>query len=226
MRIAVLAVQGAFAEHMEKLKKLGADCVALRQASDLEQEYDGLILPGGESTVQGKLLRELHMLEPLREKIRQGLPVLGTCAGLILLAEEISNDGNVYFGTLPVRVQRNAYGRQLGSFHTEQEFAGIGRVPMTFIRAPYIEAVIPAQPGKRHVNGRRDGCASADTAVRNGGGQEQQCGAGTEILAIVEDRIVAVRAGNQIGIAFHPELDADDRIHEMFLGMCGKGRKG
>ncbi len=223
MKIAVLAVQGAFAEHIEKLKKLGADCVELRQAADLDEDFDGLILPGGESTVQGKLLRELHMFEPLREKIHSGLPVLGTCAGLIMLAQEISNDGNVYFETLPVRVQRNAYGRQLGSFHTEQEFIGIGKVPMTFIRAPYIEAVIPAQPGKRHANDRSGGCAVPEAAVRNGGGQEQPSGAGTEILATVEGRIVAVRAGNQIGIAFHPELDADDRIHEMFLGMCGKG---
>ena len=223
MRIAVLAVQGAFAEHIEKLKKLGADCVELRQAADLDEDFDGLILPGGESTVQGKLLRELHMFEPLREKIHSGLPVLGTCAGLILLAQEISNDGNVYFGTLPVRVQRNAYGRQLGSFHTEQEFIGIGKVPMTFIRAPYIEAVIPAQPGKRPANDRSGGCAVPEAAAGNGGGQEQPSGVGTEILATVEGRIVAVRAGNQIGISFHPELDADDRIHEMFLRMCGKG---
>lgn len=191
MKIAVLAVQGAFAEHIDKLKKLGADCIELRQASDLEQDFAGLILPGGESTVQGKLLRELHMFEPLRERIRHGLPVLGTCAGLILLAQEISNDENLYFGTLPVRVRRNAYGRQLGSFHTEQDFAGVGRVPMTFIRAPYIESVLD-----------RDR---------------------TEILATVENRIVTVRCGNQIGIAFHPELDEDDRIHEMFLGMCGDG---
>lgn len=190
IKIAVLAVQGAFAEHIDKLKKLGADCIELRQASDLEQDFDGLILPGGESTVQGKLLREQHMLEPLRDQIRQGLPVLGTCAGLILLAQEISNDENVHFGTLPVRVQRNAYGRQLGSFHTEQKCAGIGRVPMTFIRAPYIETVL---------------------------NREQ-----TEILATVENRIVAVRFRNQIGISFHPELDEDNRIHEMFLGMCSK----
>ncbi|MDE7131524.1 MAG: pyridoxal 5'-phosphate synthase glutaminase subunit PdxT [Lachnospiraceae bacterium] len=188
MNIAVLAIQGAFAEHIDKLKKLGVDCIELRQAADLEQDFDGLILPGGESTVQRKLLRELNMVEPLREQIGQGLPVLGTCAGLILLAQEISNDGDVCFGTLPVCVQRNAYGRQLGSFHTEEEFAGIGRVPMSFIRAPYIESVVNRNQ--------------------------------TEILATVEDRIVAARSGNQIGIAFHPELDEDDRIHEMFLGMC------
>ena len=191
MKIAVLAVQGAFAEHIDKLKKLGADFVELRQAADLDQDFDGLILPGGESTVQGKLLRELSMFAPIQEKIKRGLPVLATCAGLILLAQEISNDSNVYFGTLPVRVQRNAYGRQLGSFHTEQEFVGIGRVPMTFIRAPYIESVIPVRFDEHHV------------------------------LARVDGRIVAVRFGNQIGGAFHPELDEDDRIHEMFLGMCG-----
>ncbi|MDE6386594.1 MAG: pyridoxal 5'-phosphate synthase glutaminase subunit PdxT [Lachnospiraceae bacterium] len=191
MKIAVLAVQGAFAEHIDKLKKLGADFVELRQAADLDQDFDGLILPGGESTVQGKLLRELSMFAPIQEKIKRGLPVLATCAGLILLAQEISNDSNVYFGTLPVRVQRNAYGRQLGSFHTEQEFVGIGRVPMTFIRAPYIESVIPVRFDEHHV------------------------------LARVDGRIVAVRFGNQIGVAFHPELDEDDRIHEMFLGMCG-----
>lgn len=190
-KIAVLAVQGAFAEHIDRMKKLGAECIELRQRADLEQDFDGLILPGGESTVQGKLLRELSMFEPLREKIQNGLPVFGTCAGLILLAQELSNDEHVYFGTLPVRVQRNAYGRQLGSFHTEQEVKGIGKVPMTFIRAPYIESVV--QSGEKRV----------------------------EILAEVDGRIVAVRYGNQLGVAFHPELDADNRIHEMFLQMCG-----
>ena len=109
-KIAVLAVQGAFAEHIDRMKALGAEGIELRQRADLEQDFDGLILPGGESTVQGKLLRELSMFEPLREKIQNGLPVFGTCAGLILLAQELSNDGHVYFGTLPVRVQRNAYG--------------------------------------------------------------------------------------------------------------------
>lgn len=192
IRIAVLAVQGAFAEHIDRMKSLGAECIELRQKADLNQEFDGLILPGGESTVQGKLLRELDMFDPLQEKIKNGLPVFGTCAGLILLAQELSNDGHVYFGTLPVRVQRNAYGRQLGSFHTEQEVKGIGTVPMTFIRAPYIEAVEKA--------GESD----------------------VEILAVVDNRIVAVRCQNQLGVAFHPELDADNRIHEMFLKMCDK----
>ena len=139
MKIAVLAVQGAFIEHEKKLEVLGAQCIELRKKEDLDAEFDALVLSGGESTVQGKLLRELGMFDILKEKIEDGMPVLATCAGLILLAEHLTNDEHVYFGTLPVSVRRNAYGRQLGSFHTVQEFAGIGKVPMTFIRAPYME---------------------------------------------------------------------------------------
>ena len=139
MRIAILAVQGAFAEHEAKLKSLGAECIELRKKEDLEKGFDGLVLPGGESTVQGKLLKELDLFDALKEKIKEGMPVLATCAGLILLAGKLSNDDHVYFGTLPVTVKRNAYGRQLGSFHTVQEMKGMGPVPMTFIRAPYIE---------------------------------------------------------------------------------------
>lgn len=138
MKVAVLAVQGAFEEHEKVLQELGAQTIQLRQAKDLEDSFDALVLPGGESTVQGKLLRELDMYEPLRAKIAAGLPVLATCAGLILLAEHIVGDDTVHFGTLPVTVKRNAYGRQLGSFHTDAEFDGLGQVPMKFIRAPYI----------------------------------------------------------------------------------------
>ena len=141
MIIAVLAVQGDFAEHKKMLEKLGVSCVELRKKEDLFQEYDGIILPGGESTVQGKLLRELDMFDSLRQQIEDGLPVLATCAGLILLADNIENDDRRYFKTLPVTVKRNAYGRQLGSFHVENEFKGIGVIPMTFIRAPYIKSV-------------------------------------------------------------------------------------
>ena len=127
MKVAVLAVQGAFEEHEKVLQELGAQTIQLRQAKDLEDSFDALVLPGGESTVQGKLLRELDMYEPLRAKIAAGLPVLATCAGLILLAEHIAGDDTVHFGTLPVTVKRNAYGRQLGSFHyAEGEFVGIG----------------------------------------------------------------------------------------------------
>ena len=141
MKIAVLAVQGAFIEHEKMLESLGAETIELRQKSDLEQDFDGIVLPGGESTVQGKLLKELDMYDALKEKIEQGMPVLATCAGLILLAEELSNDDKRHFATLPVCVKRNAYGRQLGSFHTTDYVKGIGKVPMTFIRAPYISEV-------------------------------------------------------------------------------------
>ena len=140
MTVAVLAVQGAFAEHRAMLEKLGTQVFELRKAEDLERHFDGLVLPGGESTVQGKLLRELGMFGPLQKRIEEGMPVLATCAGLILLAKELSNDTGRYFQTLPVVVKRNAYGRQLGSFFYEGGIKRIGQYPMEFIRAPYIES--------------------------------------------------------------------------------------
>ena len=143
MTIAVLAVQGAFAEHEKKLDELGISWFEVRKKEDLDIYYDGLILPGGESTVQGKLLKELGMFERLKGQIEKGLPVIATCAGLILLAAELGNDDRRWFRTLPVTVKRNAYGRQLGSFHTDAEFEAIGVIPMTFIRAPYIETASP-----------------------------------------------------------------------------------
>lgn len=121
MTIAVLALQGAFAEHEKMIRSLGADCIELRQAEDLKKHYDGLILPGGESTVQGKLLRELGMFDTIKKQIEDGLPVLATCAGMILLASAIDGQPDSYFGTLPVRVRRNAYGRQLASFHAKAD---------------------------------------------------------------------------------------------------------
>ena len=189
MTVAVLALQGAFAEHENVLKRLGVDCIELRQAKDLETPYDGIILPGGESTVQGKLLKELSMFDTIKSQIQNGMPVLATCAGAILLAETI--DGQIkgqpeqYFGTIPMCIKRNAYGRQLGSFHTEASVVGIGTVPMTFIRAPYIASV----------------------------------GDGVEVLAVVEERIVGVKYKNQMAFSFHPELDPDVRIHKTFLSM-------
>lgn len=145
MRAAVLAVQGAFLEHEQRLKTLGVSCVELRQKRDLETPFDALILPGGESTVMGKLLRELELYEPLRRLISSGLPVLGTCAGLLLLAREIGNNERFSpcFSTMNIAARRNAYGRQLGSFHTAETFGTLGKIPMTFIRAPYIESVGP-----------------------------------------------------------------------------------
>lgn len=141
MKIAVLAVQGAFIEHEKMLASLGAEVIELRKKKDVLQEFDGLVLPGGESTVQGKLIRELDMFDILKKKIEDGIPVLATCAGLILIAEKISNDTRKHFATLPVTVMRNAYGRQLESFYTEGDFGKLKNVPMEFIRAPYIESV-------------------------------------------------------------------------------------
>ncbi|OWV23769.1 pyridoxal 5'-phosphate synthase glutaminase subunit PdxT [Fibrobacter sp. UWB2] len=183
IKIGVLAVQGAFAEHRQILEKLGVETFEIRQLRNLEQDFDGLILPGGESTVQGKLLHDLRLFEPLRERIESGLPTFGTCAGLILLAEKLSNDGHTYFATTPVTVERNAYGRQLGSFYTEENFEGIGKIPMTFIRAPLIQR------------------ASQDV----------------QILATVQNQIVAVRYKNQLAISFHPELNSDLRVHQYFV---------
>ena len=191
MKIGVLAVQGAFIEHEKKLETIGIEHFEIRQKKDLLQDFDGLILPGGESTVMGKLLKDLDLFDILQEKIEDGLPVLGTCAGLILLASDISNQDESrpsisQFATLPVQVKRNAYGRQLGSFSTTAEVKHIGNIPLRFIRAPYIESV--------------------DDDV--------------EILAEVDGNIVAVQYKNQIGLAFHPELTEDLSVHKYFVSLC------
>lgn len=193
MTTAILAVQGAFAEHAAMLDELGEPWFELRCPRDMSRRFDRLILPGGESTVQGRLLREEGMLSTIRTLIEGGMPVLGTCAGLILLAERVIDDDDgsrpirpdSHLGTMHVTVERNAYGRQLASFHATDEFAGIGPVPMSFIRAPRIVEV-------------REGAVE---------------------LARVNGDIVAARDGKQIGVAFHPELDDDPRIHELFLAL-------
>lgn len=139
----MLAIQGAFIEHEKILNNLGADCVEIRNWNDLAMELDGMVLPGGESTVMGKLLNDLGLFENIKSKILGGLPVLATCAGAILLAEEIEGKPTSYFGTIPMKIKRNAYGRQLSSFVTKQEVLGIGTYSMRFIRAPYIMSVSP-----------------------------------------------------------------------------------
>lgn len=140
MKIGIVSVQGAFIEHEKMLASLGAECVELRKKEDIERnEISAIVLPGGESTVQGKLLRELGMFGPIKRLIESGVPVLATCAGMILLAQHISGDGTVHFGTLPVTVRRNAYGRQLGSFVRKGNVSGIGEFEMAFIRAPFVE---------------------------------------------------------------------------------------
>ncbi len=185
---AVLAVQGDFFEHERALASLGEPYFEIRCRADAEKHFDRLVLPGGESTVQRKLVTELGLYDILRERIagtddatgtagRGGIPVLATCAGLILLAD--------YFRTLPVTVKRNAYGRQTGSFATVADFSGIGTIPMTFIRAPAVEE------------------ASSPVTVKS----------------IVDGRITGVQYKKQIGIAFHPEMDADSRLYQYFLSL-------
>lgn len=141
MRIGVLALQGAFIEHEQILSKLGVPSFEIRQEKDLDKPFDGLIIPGSESTVQGKLMHELNLFDKIKELIENGLPVFGTCAGLLLLAKNIENDNRHHLATMDITAVRNAYGRQLGSFYTEREFKGIGKIPMTFIRAPFIESI-------------------------------------------------------------------------------------
>lgn len=140
MEIGVLALQGAFIEHEMMLEKLGVSVREIRQKKDLDSQLDGLIIPGGESTVMGKLLVDLDLVDSLNEKIGKGLPAFGTCAGLILLAKEV--DGKPWLlGTMNISAKRNAYGRQSGSFVATEVFAYKRSVLMTFIRAPYIESV-------------------------------------------------------------------------------------
>lgn len=154
MKIGVLAVQGAFIEHERVLAELGADYVELRSAADAEQSLDGLILPGGESTVQGKLLQDSGMQAVLKKRIEEGLPVLATCAGMILLAQELAEGEACHLGTMPIKVKRNAYGRQLGSFHTWGIMRDAGKIPMTFIRAPYVVSAAKGAEVLARVEGR------------------------------------------------------------------------
>ena len=191
MKIGILALQGAFAEHERVLERLGVENVELRNLEDFQKyqkELSGLILPGGESTTMGKLLRDQDMLIPIREAILSGLPVFGTCAGLILLAKEIASQEESHLGTMDMVVERNAYGRQLGSFYTEAECKGVGQIPMTFIRGPIISSV----------------------------------GQGVEILARVDNQIVAAQEKNMLVTSFHPELTDDVRLHQYFINMCDK----
>ena len=189
MKIGILALQGAFAEHERVLERLGVENVELRNLEDFQKyqkELSGLILPGGESTTMGKLLRDQDMLIPIREAILSGLPVFGTCAGLILLAKEITSQDESHLGTMDMVVERNAYGRQLGSFYTEAECKGVGQIPMTFIRGPIISSV----------------------------------GEDVEILARVDNQIVAAQEKNMLVTSFHPELTDDVRLHQYFIEMC------
>jgi len=192
MRIAILALQGAFAEHQQMLQQLGVESCLIRNKDDWQNylkevspmrgDLEGsgaLIIPGGESTAMTRIIRDEALYEPVREAILGGLPVFGTCAGLIML------DG-AHLGTMDIQVRRNAYGRQLGSFEAVGKVEGIGDdVPLTFIRAPYIESV----------------------------GEE------VKVLSTVDGHIVAAQQGKQLVTAFHPELTQDTRLHEYFLQL-------
>lgn len=189
MPIGVLALQGDFREHIATLNRIGIDSIEVRTNLDLENS-DGLIIPGGESTVIANLAKSFSLLEPIRSKIKSGLPVFGTCAGLILLAEEILDgiEGQVGFGGLDVSVRRNAFGNQLDSFETELDFVGIAEPALraAFIRAPIIERVGPK----------------------------------VEVLSSLNSgAIVAVRSEHILGVAFHPEISGEDRVHEYFMKM-------
>ncbi len=185
MRIGILALQGAFLEHYKMLKALNVDAFEIRQLKHLNEPMDGLVLPGGESTTMYKLLVDLNLFDSVKEKIENGLPVFGTCAGLLLLAKTVNNHSTSYIQTMDIVARKNAYGRQLGSFKTFGTFANQENIPFVFIRAPYIESV----------------------------------GHGVEVLAIVDDMIVAARQDNQLVTAFHPELSKDLTIHEYFIQM-------
>lgn len=185
--IGVLALQGAIAEHINCLKQLSN--VEVKEVKTLEDlnSIDGLILPGGESTAMGKILNYFNLLQPIAQKINEGLPVWGTCAGMILLAKEISNQPETYFATMDIKVKRNAYGSQLDSFQTNIDLPQISPnpIPLVFIRAPYIEVA------KENV----------------------------EILASVDNNIVAAKQNNMLVTSFHPELTKDLSWHKYFYNM-------
>jgi 5'-phosphate synthase pdxT subunit len=186
-KVGVLALQGDVREHMGVLHSIGVRVVEVRTKSELSQ-VQGLILPGGESTTIAKLARIFDLFDPMRDAIRSGLPVFGTCAGLILLADAISDgaQGQETLGGLDALVRRNAFGSQTDSFEIELRFRGIPdpQVAAAFIRAPIIESV----------------------------------GSGVEVLSqLADDRIVAIRQGNLLGISFHPEITGETRVHEFFV---------
>ncbi len=185
--IGVLALQGDFREHLAVLTALGADAVSVRRPEELAA-VDGLIIPGGESTVIDKLSRLFGLAEPLKAAIADGLPVYGTCAGLIMLADRVRDaiDGQHTLGGLDVTVRRNAFGSQLDSFETDLVVPEIGDPPVhaVFIRAPVVEAI-------------------GETV--------------TALATLPDGRIVAVEQGNLLGTSFHPEVTGDTRFHEYFL---------
>lgn len=203
MRIAVLALQGDFDEHQQMLSSMGVESFQVRNGRDWQQAKDGLIIPGGESTAMMRIMHDECLFEPLREAITGGLPVFGTCAGLILLDRQ-------HLNTMDITARRNAFGRQLGSFYTEAAFGTVGTVPMTFIRAPYIEEVTSADCEvlsvvDGHIVAARQGRQLA-TAFHPEL-TEQQAPSG-ELSTASRD------------ISRQSLLDNDTRLHQYFLSLC------
>lgn len=191
--VGVLALQGDVLEHLRALRRCGAQAVRVRSQRDLDA-VDGLIVPGGESTTIGTLLERFGLMAPLRARIDAGLPVFGTCAGMILLSDELAQDEpQPLIGGLAVRTLRNAYGRQVDSFDTALPIAGIdGVVDVSFIRAPRVEAVLDPDA--------------------------------VEVLAEVGRHPVVVRQGRLLATAFHPEVTGDDRLHARFVASVVAAR--
>ena len=190
-RVGVLALQGDVREHGRALTAVGADPVEVRRPEQLA-DLDGLVLPGGESTTIGRLLTIFELLEPLRSAVKTGLPVYGSCAGMILLADEVldGRPDQATVGGLDIAVRRNAFGRQVDSFETDLAMAGVGEVHAVFIRAPWVERTGPGV----------EVLASVESGPAAG-------------------KVVAVRRGPLLATSFHPELTGDSRVHGLFVQM-------
>ncbi len=233
--VGVLAVQGDVREHIATIESLGGRAVPVRRASEFAA-IDGLILPGGESTTMDKLTRTFGLAEPLRELIAGGLPVYGSCAGMILLSDVIADpstdrDGNPQqtLGGLDRVGRRNAFGRQRESFETDLAFAGLattgpvaGEEPVraVFIRAPWVEKVGADVEVLAQVPAAETPQAGPSGGVLSGvrGGDPQGTGApGADLEPVA--RIVAVRSGNLLATSFHPEVTGERRVHELFIRM-------
>lgn len=205
----ILAVQGAFAEHAAMLDRLGAPWKLLRAAEDFDDSIDRVILPGGETTTQGKLLRSTGLFEPIASHIAAGKPVFGTCAGMILLARKLDNDSNVYFGALDAVVRRNAYGRQLGSFVATADFGSATG-----------DSAVVVGPGERVPQDTPSDVVLKDfPLVFIRGPFVAEVGEQSTVETSVDGNVVGLRQGNILATAFHPELTDDTRIHELFLNL-------
>jgi pyridoxal 5'-phosphate synthase pdxT subunit len=212
--VGVLALQGDVREHVAALEAAGARTTPLRAPGELAG-LDGVVIPGGESTAIGRLLGLFDLLEPLRDAVAQGLPAYGSCAGLVLLADEVLDGlpGQPLLGGLDVSVRRNAFGSQVDSFETDVSFAG-APLHAVFIRAPWVERVGPSVEVLARV-------ASYDASARLQGRPQDATDGDVGRAA---GRVVAVRQGAVLATAFHPELTGDTRVHGLFVEMIQEAR--